>query len=76
MSVCVVLSVRQNGPAGTNLSLLSRNPLAATHEFRQACHACYSRIGQFWLPALLTVRLTCGLIPPLSGLSGAKDVFW
>uniref|UniRef100_A0A8C6P656 Zinc finger CCCH-type containing 7B n=1 Tax=Nothobranchius furzeri TaxID=105023 RepID=A0A8C6P656_NOTFU len=35
----------QNGPAGTNLSLLSRNPLAATHEFRQACHACYSRIG-------------------------------
>ncbi|XP_053269160.1 zinc finger CCCH domain-containing protein 7B [Pleuronectes platessa] len=34
-----------NGPAGTNLSLLSRNPLAATHEFRQACHACYSRIG-------------------------------
>lgn len=35
----------QNVPAGTNLSLLSRNPLAATHEFRQACHACYSRIG-------------------------------
>ncbi|KAF0025173.1 hypothetical protein F2P81_022054 [Scophthalmus maximus] len=34
-----------NGPTGTNLSLLSRNPLAATHEFRQACHACYSRIG-------------------------------
>uniref|UniRef100_A0A3B5KJP0 Zinc finger CCCH-type containing 7Bb n=1 Tax=Xiphophorus couchianus TaxID=32473 RepID=A0A3B5KJP0_9TELE len=33
-----------NGPGGTNLSLLSRNPLAATHEFRQACHACYSRI--------------------------------
>ncbi|KAK6328355.1 hypothetical protein J4Q44_G00003330 [Coregonus suidteri] len=32
-------------PIGTNLSLLSRNPLAATHEFRQACHACYSRIG-------------------------------
>uniref|UniRef100_A0A3Q1HKF0 C3H1-type domain-containing protein n=1 Tax=Anabas testudineus TaxID=64144 RepID=A0A3Q1HKF0_ANATE len=24
-----------NGPAGTNLSLLSRNPLAASHEFRQ-----------------------------------------
>uniref|UniRef100_A0A673JBV7 Zinc finger CCCH domain-containing protein 7B-like n=1 Tax=Sinocyclocheilus rhinocerous TaxID=307959 RepID=A0A673JBV7_9TELE len=36
----------QNGPVGTNLSLLSRNPLAATHEFRQACNACYSRIGQ------------------------------
>uniref|UniRef100_A0A8C9U6Q0 Zinc finger CCCH-type containing 7B n=1 Tax=Scleropages formosus TaxID=113540 RepID=A0A8C9U6Q0_SCLFO len=35
----------QNGPAGSNLSLLSRNPLAATHEFRQACPACYSRIG-------------------------------
>ncbi|XP_026132544.1 zinc finger CCCH domain-containing protein 7B isoform X2 [Carassius auratus] len=34
-----------NGPVGTNLSLLSRNPLAATHEFRQACNACYSRIG-------------------------------
>lgn len=34
-----------NGPTGTNLSLLSRNPLAATHEFRQACNACYSRIG-------------------------------
>eukprot|EP00066_Takifugu_rubripes_P013964 XP_011603230.1 PREDICTED: zinc finger CCCH domain-containing protein 7B [Takifugu rubripes] len=34
-----------NGPAGTNLSMLSRNPLAQTHEFRQACHACYSRIG-------------------------------
>uniref|UniRef100_A0A8B9R9X0 Zinc finger CCCH-type containing 7Bb n=1 Tax=Astyanax mexicanus TaxID=7994 RepID=A0A8B9R9X0_ASTMX len=31
--------------SATNLSLLSRNPLAATHEFRQACHACYSRIG-------------------------------
>uniref|UniRef100_A0A668TV22 C3H1-type domain-containing protein n=1 Tax=Oreochromis aureus TaxID=47969 RepID=A0A668TV22_OREAU len=38
-------SAHANGPAGTNLSLLSRNPLAATHEFRQACHACYSRIG-------------------------------
>ncbi|KAL7868978.1 hypothetical protein AOLI_G00129660 [Acnodon oligacanthus] len=35
----------QNGSTATNLSLLSRNPLAATHEFRQACHACYSRIG-------------------------------
>uniref|UniRef100_A0A4W4FDE7 C3H1-type domain-containing protein n=1 Tax=Electrophorus electricus TaxID=8005 RepID=A0A4W4FDE7_ELEEL len=34
-----------NGLAATNLSLLSRNPLAATHEFRQACNACYSRIG-------------------------------
>uniref|UniRef100_A0A8C5GXV9 Zinc finger CCCH domain-containing protein 7B-like n=1 Tax=Gouania willdenowi TaxID=441366 RepID=A0A8C5GXV9_GOUWI len=34
-----------NGPVGSNLSLLSRNPLAPTHEFRQACHACYSRIG-------------------------------
>ncbi|XP_051958500.1 zinc finger CCCH domain-containing protein 7B-like [Xyrauchen texanus] len=34
-----------NGPAGTNLSLLSRNPLTVTHEFRQACNACYSRIG-------------------------------
>ncbi|XP_052426797.1 zinc finger CCCH domain-containing protein 7B isoform X3 [Carassius gibelio] len=38
-------SSAQNGPVGTNLSLLSRNPLAATHEFRQACNACYSRIG-------------------------------
>ncbi|RVE59308.1 hypothetical protein OJAV_G00187400 [Oryzias javanicus] len=38
-------STPANGPGGTNLSLLSRNPLAATHEFRQACHACYSRIG-------------------------------
>uniref|UniRef100_A0A3B3ZHD7 C3H1-type domain-containing protein n=1 Tax=Periophthalmus magnuspinnatus TaxID=409849 RepID=A0A3B3ZHD7_9GOBI len=37
-------SSHANGPGGTNLSLLSRNPLAATHEFRQACHACYSRI--------------------------------
>uniref|UniRef100_H3D5Y1 Zinc finger CCCH-type containing 7B n=1 Tax=Tetraodon nigroviridis TaxID=99883 RepID=H3D5Y1_TETNG len=35
----------KNGPAGTNLSMLSRNPLGQTHEFRQACHACYSRIG-------------------------------
>lgn len=38
-------SAHANGPGGTNLSLLSRNPLASTHEFRQACHACYSRIG-------------------------------
>ncbi|XP_012670099.1 zinc finger CCCH domain-containing protein 7B isoform X2 [Clupea harengus] len=38
-------SSHTNGPTATNLSLLSRNPLAATHEFRQACHACYSRIG-------------------------------
>ncbi|XP_072568115.1 zinc finger CCCH domain-containing protein 7B isoform X1 [Paramormyrops kingsleyae] len=38
-------STHSNGPVTTNLSLLSRNPLAATHEFRQACHACYSRIG-------------------------------
>ncbi|XP_059388093.1 zinc finger CCCH domain-containing protein 7B isoform X1 [Carassius carassius] len=38
-------SSNANGPVGTNLSLLSRNPLAATHEFRQACNACYSRIG-------------------------------
>ncbi|KAG9343096.1 hypothetical protein JZ751_015315, partial [Albula glossodonta] len=38
-------SSHTNGPASSNLSLLSRNPLAATHEFRQACHACYSRIG-------------------------------
>ncbi|XP_051968603.1 zinc finger CCCH domain-containing protein 7B [Xyrauchen texanus] len=38
-------SINANGPAVTNLSLLSRNPLAATHEFRQACNACYSRVG-------------------------------
>ncbi|XP_056626674.1 zinc finger CCCH domain-containing protein 7B [Triplophysa dalaica] len=38
-------STTANGPTGTNLSLLSRNPLAVTHEFRQACNACYSRIG-------------------------------
>ncbi|XP_061666261.1 zinc finger CCCH domain-containing protein 7B isoform X1 [Syngnathoides biaculeatus] len=38
-------SAQANGPAGTNLSMLSRNPLAGTHDFRQACHACYSRIG-------------------------------
>uniref|UniRef100_A0A8B9JWK8 Zinc finger CCCH-type containing 7Bb n=1 Tax=Astyanax mexicanus TaxID=7994 RepID=A0A8B9JWK8_ASTMX len=38
-------AIHTNGSAATNLSLLSRNPLAATHEFRQACHACYSRIG-------------------------------
>ncbi|XP_057213913.1 zinc finger CCCH domain-containing protein 7B [Triplophysa rosa] len=38
-------STNANGPTGTNLSLLSRNPLAVTHEFRQACNACYSRIG-------------------------------
>ncbi|XP_048846471.1 zinc finger CCCH domain-containing protein 7B-like isoform X2 [Brienomyrus brachyistius] len=38
-------SLHSNGPVGSNLSLLSRNPLAATHEFRQACPACYSRIG-------------------------------
>ncbi|KAM6951199.1 zinc finger CCCH domain-containing protein 7B isoform 2-T2 [Aplochiton taeniatus] len=38
-------TTQTNGPAGTNLALLSRNPLAATHEFRQACHACYSRMG-------------------------------
>lgn len=25
--------------------MLSRNPLGQTHEFRQACHACYSRNG-------------------------------
>ncbi|KAK1793921.1 hypothetical protein P4O66_010834, partial [Electrophorus voltai] len=37
--------IHTNGLAATNLSLLSRNPLAATHEFRQACNACYSRIG-------------------------------
>ncbi|KAA0725253.1 Zinc finger CCCH domain-containing protein 7B [Triplophysa tibetana] len=39
------ISTNANGPTGTNLSLLSRNPLAVTHEFRQACNACYSRIG-------------------------------
>ncbi|XP_076856475.1 zinc finger CCCH domain-containing protein 7B isoform X2 [Brachyhypopomus gauderio] len=38
-------AIHTNGLAATNLSLLSRNPLAATHEFRQACNACYSRIG-------------------------------
>ncbi|XP_062859211.1 zinc finger CCCH domain-containing protein 7B isoform X2 [Trichomycterus rosablanca] len=38
-------AIHSNGSAATNLSLLSQNPLAATHEFRQACHACYSRIG-------------------------------
>ncbi|KAG7275507.1 hypothetical protein CRUP_032550 [Coryphaenoides rupestris] len=38
-------AAHMNGQGGTNLSMLSRNPLAATHEFRQACHACYSRIG-------------------------------
>uniref|UniRef100_A0A8C8LNP1 C3H1-type domain-containing protein n=1 Tax=Oncorhynchus tshawytscha TaxID=74940 RepID=A0A8C8LNP1_ONCTS len=43
--ICNHSSTHTNVPAGTNLSLLSRNPLAATHEFRQACHACYSRIG-------------------------------
>ncbi|KAJ8387584.1 hypothetical protein AAFF_G00152800 [Aldrovandia affinis] len=38
-------STHANGPVSSNLSLLSRNPLAATHDFRQACPACYSRIG-------------------------------
>ncbi|XP_064170212.1 LOW QUALITY PROTEIN: zinc finger CCCH domain-containing protein 7B-like [Anguilla rostrata] len=38
-------SSHSNGPVSSHLSLLSRNPLAATHEFRQACPACYSRIG-------------------------------
>ncbi|XP_026993305.2 zinc finger CCCH domain-containing protein 7B isoform X1 [Tachysurus fulvidraco] len=38
-------TTHSNGSAATNLSLLSQNPLAVTHEFRQACHACYSRIG-------------------------------
>ncbi|XP_051522856.1 zinc finger CCCH domain-containing protein 7B-like isoform X1 [Myxocyprinus asiaticus] len=40
-----LISSIPNGPAGTNLSLLSRNPLTVTHEFRQACNACYSRVG-------------------------------
>lgn len=55
----------QNGPAGTNLSLLSRNPLAATHEFRQACHACYSRIGWFKLPTSDLLPLTSLWLPTL-----------
>ncbi|KAJ8251603.1 hypothetical protein GJAV_G00223120 [Gymnothorax javanicus] len=38
-------SSHTNGPTNSSLSQFSRNPLAATHEFRQACPACYSRIG-------------------------------
>lgn len=59
-SLCLPV-LPQNGPVGTNLSLLSRNPLASTHEFRQACHACYSRIG--WFKSL---SLTCPWPVPLS----------
>lgn len=51
----------QNGPSGTNLSLLSRNPLASSHEFRQACHACYSRIG--WSRSLCFAWLWPAIFP-------------
>ncbi|KAI1886714.1 hypothetical protein AGOR_G00198640 [Albula goreensis] len=67
-----------NSPAGTNLSLLSRNPLAATHEFRQACHACYSRIG----PRVMDYQYQpdaahrCKRDVLLCRLKGQEDLTW
>ncbi|KAG9338842.1 hypothetical protein JZ751_025281 [Albula glossodonta] len=67
-----------NSPSGTNLSLLSRNPLAATHEFRQACHACYSRIG----PRVMDYQYQpdaahrCKRDVLLCRLKGQEDLTW
>jgi hypothetical protein len=30
-----------------NTTLLIKNPLAATHEFKQACQLCYPKTGNF-----------------------------
>ncbi|KAL0992946.1 hypothetical protein UPYG_G00101340 [Umbra pygmaea] len=37
--------VVNNGQIGSKHSQLTRNPLAATHDFKQACATCYRRIG-------------------------------
>ncbi|KAJ8263935.1 hypothetical protein GJAV_G00143250 [Gymnothorax javanicus] len=71
-------STHTNSPVGTNLSLLSRNPLAATHEFRQACHACYSRNG----PRVMDYQYQpdaahrCKRDVLLCRLKGVEDTTW
>uniref|UniRef100_A0AAR2L1B5 C3H1-type domain-containing protein n=1 Tax=Pygocentrus nattereri TaxID=42514 RepID=A0AAR2L1B5_PYGNA len=36
---------QQNGRVASTLSQLSKNPLEHTHDFTQACSACFTRIG-------------------------------
>ncbi|XP_041719293.1 zinc finger CCCH domain-containing protein 7B isoform X2 [Coregonus clupeaformis] len=38
-------TVVKNGQVSFKLSLLTKNPVAATHDFKQACATCYSWIG-------------------------------
>uniref|UniRef100_A0A8C4R9J6 C3H1-type domain-containing protein n=1 Tax=Eptatretus burgeri TaxID=7764 RepID=A0A8C4R9J6_EPTBU len=48
-SVAVVAASTESQGAVTgmaNLALLSRNPLAETHEFRQACTVCFFKTGE------------------------------
>lgn len=47
-----------------NTALLIKNPLAATHEFKQACQLCYPRTGNVTLH-------TRPLCPEMLGISGA-----
>lgn len=35
----------QPEPSMPNTALLIKNPLAATHEFKQACQLCYPKTG-------------------------------
>uniref|UniRef100_A0AAZ3PC13 C3H1-type domain-containing protein n=1 Tax=Oncorhynchus tshawytscha TaxID=74940 RepID=A0AAZ3PC13_ONCTS len=41
----VLLAYSNNGQVSSKLSQLIKNPLAATHDFMQACATCYSWIG-------------------------------
>lgn len=41
-----LLLLRQPEPSMPNTALLIKNPLAATHEFKQACQLCYPKTGK------------------------------
>lgn len=43
---------------------LAKNPLAETHEFKQACSICYVKTGEdcYHRPVFVCVSLSCGLI--------------
>lgn len=40
------LPLLQPEPSMPNTALLIKNPLAATHEFKQACQLCYPKTGK------------------------------
>lgn len=60
----------QPEPSMPNTALLIKNPLAATHEFKQACQLCYPKTGN--VPLLYSTPLPRGARHPM-GVESQND---